>query len=116
MRLRRRSLRCRDMGHRRNRALLSLALLTLLTACSASAGASDRRGGGAHQPAPRPSATPSASPAPAPAPALRSTEAFTGTIARSPGAPLRFGPGLDMPVMDVDAAGREETFDGWFRR
>jgi hypothetical protein len=27
-----------------------------------------------------------------------------------------YGPGLDMPVLDIDPAGRGETFDGWFRR
>ena len=39
-----------------------------------------------------------------------------GTIVPSPGALVRFGPGLDQPVMDVDRVDRVETFDGWFRR
>jgi len=53
--------------------------------------------------APSPSLTPSPVPV-----------TFGGTISRSPGALVRFGPGLDMPAMDVDQPGRAEAFDGWF--
>lgn len=49
--------------------------------------------------------------APAPIPST-----FTGVVVHAPGARVRYGPGLDLPVMDVDAVGAPETFDGWFRR
>jgi uncharacterized protein YvpB len=55
-----------------------------------------------------PSAPPSPSPTPSPAAVV-----FDGTITRSPGALVRFGPGPDMPATDVDPAGRAEVFDGW---
>ena len=57
----------------------------------------------------RVTATPTSAPAPVPA-------TFTGTIVHAPGARVRFGPGTDMPVVEVDRVGRTETFDGWFRR
>jgi uncharacterized protein YvpB len=56
-------------------------------------------------------ATPSLAPSPIPSPA---PVTFGGTITRSPGALVRFGPGVDLPAMDVDPAGSAEVFDGWF--
>jgi len=82
---------------RRREAAAGLLGLLLLTACGAGARPAAARG---------PVASPSAPP---PVP-------FTGTIARTPGAPVRFGPGTDMPVMDVDPAGRTDSFDGWLTR
>jgi uncharacterized protein YvpB len=41
---------------------------------------------------------------------------FGGSIAASPVARVRFGPGLDMPVVELAPAGTVEVFDGWFRR
>jgi uncharacterized protein YvpB len=76
--------------------------LVALSACGATAHAA---------PADEPSASPAPSPVLAASP---SPVAFGGTITRAPGALVRFGPGLDMPVMDVDPAGRAEVFDGWF--
>jgi len=61
-------------------------------------------------------ASPSASPPPSPSPSPTSAPVpvtFAGTITSSPGALVRFGPGPDMPAMDVDQAGRSEVFDGW---
>jgi len=46
----------------------------------------------------------------------RGSQTFSGTIVHAPGARVRYGPGTDMPVMDVDPVGRTELFDGWFRR
>ena len=51
-------------------------------------------------------------PPPTPPPALR----FGGVIDHAPAARIRFGPGLDMPVIDLAPVGEQEIFDGWFRR
>jgi uncharacterized protein YvpB len=64
--------------------------------------------------APAPAAGRSA--APRPPPSLAPTDVpvtFDGTITSSPGALVRFGPGPDMPAVDIDQAGRSEVFDGW---
>ncbi|HEY7198889.1 MAG TPA: hypothetical protein VIC57_01700 [Candidatus Dormibacteraeota bacterium] len=88
---------------RRDVAAAVLGLL-LLPACGAGA----RTAGAARAAPPTPAATATATPAPA--------ISFPGTIVRAPGALVRFGPGMDMPVMDVEAAGRVDTFDGWLTR
>jgi uncharacterized protein YvpB len=58
------------------------------------------------------SATPSPAPSPPPTP-MAVAVAFGGTITSSPGALVRFGPGADMPAMDIDSGGSSEVFDGW---
>ena len=108
--------------HRAHLAAVHIvALLTLLAACGGAATEAAR------PPAASPAvpATPTLDPAPAgprprslaaPAPSTPGHLVFTARIVHSPGARVRYGPGLDMPVMDLDRAGRTETFDGWFRR
>ncbi len=101
---------CELMTRRR----LVAALLTSVAFCAC---------GGAACAAEAPAARPATAVQPSAAPVSRSPAAtagatFTGTIDRTPGALVRFGPGLDMPVMDVAAAGRGEVFDArsgpWF--
>ena len=71
--------------------------------------------GGSPSPArPSPAPAPSTSPAPSPSPAPART--FTGRVVNEPAARLRFGPGLDMPVMDLVPSGTVLEFSGWFRR
>ncbi len=57
--------------------------------------------------------TPSPAPSPRPSPAAPTT--FSGTVLSEPGARIRFGPELDMPVVDVAPAGSVQKFDGWYR-
>lgn len=64
-------------------------------------------------PAP-PSPAPSLAPVPSPSPVIATT--FTGKVVHEPAARVRFGPGLDMPVLDLVPAGTVLSFDGWFRR
>src|SRR5262245_43440933 len=90
---------------RRREAAAGLLGLLLLTACGTGARTAAARGPVASPP-------PAAAPSPTPAPPVP----FTGAIVRTPGAPVRFGPGTDLPVMDVDPAGRTDTFDGWLTR
>jgi uncharacterized protein YvpB len=96
---------------RRMRALrraLVLAALVALSAC----------GGAAPPPAAEPAVSPPA-PATSPSSAARPPAAaaeFTAVVAAVPGAVVRFGPGMDMPAVDVDPTGQVDTFDGWVRR
>jgi uncharacterized protein YvpB len=88
----------------RQAAAVSLGLLTL-SACGATAHAA---------PAARVGATPAASPTPAPAPTATPVVVdFDGTVTSAPGTLVRFGPGADLPGVDIDLAGRAEVFDGW---
>lgn len=68
-------------------------------------------------PAPTPLPTPVPMPVPTPAPTQAPVPVtFAGTIAASPVARVRSGPGLDMPVVELAPEGTLEVFDGWFRR
>lgn len=96
--------------------LSPLLLLALLTACGSATP-------GVERPAPAPTGGIEIAEAPPtplaisdPAPAAPAPARFTATIVHAPGARVRFGPGLDQPVMDIDRVGRTETFDGWLRR
>ncbi|HXM59118.1 MAG TPA: C39 family peptidase [Candidatus Dormibacteraeota bacterium] len=86
----------------RREIVAGLLGLILLPACGSAAPAAT---------SPSPTTTPSPAPTPQPP---RVT--FTGSVARTPGATVRFGPGLDMPVMDIEPAGRSDSFDGWIAR
>src|SRR2546430_13481955 len=91
----------------RREIVAGLLGLLLLPACGAAARAA------AQPPVTRPATTPAPAPTQQqPPPAV----SFTGTITRTPAAAVRFGPGLDMPVMDLEPAGRAEVFDGWTAR
>jgi uncharacterized protein YvpB len=95
---------------------LAAALMALMALSVCGGAARPDRVAVAHPPPvsrPAGQPTPPAGPAPSP-PTAGAT--FAGTVVRSPGAPVRFGPGMDMPVMDVLAAGSTEVFDGWFQR
>src|SRR5262245_45381895 len=82
------------------RVAAALAGLLLLPAC----------GSGARSAVPGRATPPVAAPSPAPtAPPVT----FRGPIPALPGALVRFGPGADMPALDIDPAGRAELFDGW---
>jgi uncharacterized protein YvpB len=72
----------------------------------------------AASPTPTPGAEPSplARPSPSPRPSATPLRTFAGKVVNEPAARLRFGPGLDMPVVDLLPAGSVLTFDGWFRR
>lgn len=70
---------------------------------------------------PSPPTSPAPSPGPTgPAPTMPPTPAATGTfngsISLAPAARVRSGPGMDMPVMDLEPVGKEEVFDAWYRR
>jgi uncharacterized protein YvpB len=107
-----------------------LALLAVATAACAAPAPSARSGALAAAPAAAatpPAATastdaspgvpPPSPPAAAPAPAAAAVPAsFTGRVVHAPGARVRFGPGLDQPVMDVEPVGRVDRFDAWSRR
>jgi uncharacterized protein YvpB len=67
-------------------------------------------------PATPPATAPPATAPPAPPSPPPVTASFSGTISLSPAARVRFGPGMDMPVLDLAPAGRSELFDAWYRR
>jgi uncharacterized protein YvpB len=94
----------------------AIASLGLVLALAAACGVPAARAAAPVALRPPPPAVPAPAPPPpaAQAPALPRT--FTATIVHPPGARLRSGPGLDQPVLDIEPAGRTETFDGWFRR
>ena len=90
-------------------AALTIAGAVLATACST--------------PPPSTSAQPVATPdahvapsSPAAHAASVSADHFSATVVHDPGARIRYGAGLDMPVMDILPVGRSEVFDGWFQR
>jgi uncharacterized protein YvpB len=87
-----------------------VALLTVGAACGGTWTATTRSVHSATQRAVAPSSKG------APASRVRGSTVFTATIVHPPGARVRYGPGLDMPVLDLDQIGHTETFDGWFRR
>lgn len=96
------------------RPLAPLALLALATACGGSVQAAEQPLLSSPPPAAATVAATDAAPPPAQPASPPST--FTGTVVHPPGARVRSGPGLDQPVLDIDRAGRVETFDGWARR
>ena len=90
------------------RQLAAVLMGLVVSGCGATAHAAPAAPAGA--------ASHSAVPTPAPSPPPTPTAdrvTFGGTIASSPGALVRFGPGPDMPATDIDQAGRPEAFDGW---
>lgn len=103
------------------RAIVVAVGVLLISACGRLPGAAE------NQPAPPPppiaataaapiSASDAAPTAPSTARPAAFTSRFTGTISNPPVARIRFGPGLDMPVLDLEPVGRTETFDSWLRR
>lgn len=95
----------------RRQALAAVLGLLVLSACGGTAGAAARAPtAGPTGTPPPPSAAPTPSPSPTPAPPAAT---FSATVTRAPGALVRFGPGPDMPAMDVDPAGRVDVLDGW---
>lgn len=66
-------------------------------------------------PTPAPTAAPTPAPTAVPAPAPAATR-FSGRISLAPAARVRFGPGLDLPVMDLAPYGTVERFDAWATR
>jgi uncharacterized protein YvpB len=98
--------------------LATLLAVTVLVSCGRAAQLPGWRPDHPATPVPAEVTAP-AVPAPAATPAPgASTPApiFAGSIALAPAARVRSGPGLDMPVIDLDPVGTRETFDGWFTR
>ena len=66
-------------------------------------------------PAP-PEATVTPQPAPVPTATPLPPGTFQATVAVQPSAPIRSGPGSDMPVIGASPLGTVALFDGWYRR
>jgi len=64
-------------------------------------------------PSPAPAESPPPTPTPSPTPAVAN---FAGRISLAPAARVRFGPGLDLPVIDLAPYGAQERFDAWTTR
>jgi uncharacterized protein YvpB len=88
------------------RQMAAVLLGLVVSGCGATAHAAPAGRAAAASPFATPS--PPASPTPTPVPVT-----FRGAITSSPGALVRFGPGPDMPAVDIDQAGQPEVFDGW---
>src|SRR5258707_4411857 len=98
------------------RSLVPPALVLLVVGCAAQPAArswsttppSPALRGGRATPAAIPTVT--ASPAiPVPQPPAFAATTFTGTIVHAPGARVRYGPSMDMPVLDIDPSGTIAT-------
>ena len=64
-------------------------------------------------PSPAPSPTPTPAPTPVATPTTAPATKFFGRISLTPAARVRFGPGLDLPVIDLAPYGTNLTFDAW---
>ena len=92
--------------------LVALAALIALESCGGVVGHPPAAPSPATSTVPTPPSTASPSaPQTPPAPVT-----FTGVVTAWPGTLTRFGPGMDMPAVDIEPAGGTETFDGWVRR